>query len=72
MVNTAGKIVHIGREWADQQVTVARYANNLIILDPTGPTLIRRLTLDPTRRYHPSGLPRGGAGAARIRSQRTM
>ena len=72
IVNAAGKIIHIGREWATRQVTVARYANNVIILDPTGPTLIRRLTLDPARRYQPSGLPRGGAGAARIRSQRSL
>lgn len=72
MVNTAGKIIHVGVEWAHRHVTIARYGAHVLVLDPTGPTVIRRLTLDPTRRYQPSGLPRGSAGTARIRSQQTM
>jgi hypothetical protein len=62
-VSTAGQIgwgrynIAVGSPLANQQVLVVADDHNLTIWGQPG--LIRRVTIDPTRRYQPSGLPRG-------------
>ena len=48
----------VGTEHAGRRVTVVRYGNRAVIRDRT--TVLADLHLDPTRRYLPSGKPRGG------------
>ena len=48
----------VGTEHAGRRVTVIRYGNRAVIRDRT--TVLADLHLDPTRRYLPSGKPRGG------------
>jgi transposase InsO family protein len=48
----------IGTEHAGRRLTVLRYGNHAAVIDAN--TVIANLTLDPDRRYIPSGRPRGG------------
>jgi len=49
--------VQVGREWEGATVVVLHSGLNVAIFH--NDTLVRQLTLDPTRRYQPSGRPRG-------------
>lgn len=49
--------VQVGREWQAASVTVLQSGLNVAIFHTD--TLVRQLTLDPTRRYQPNGRPRG-------------
>jgi transposase-like protein len=57
---------HIGRRWTGVTVTVI--TQDLLVGIFYGNTLIRQLTLDTTRRYQPSGQPRGGRRHRRVLS----
>jgi transposase InsO family protein len=48
----------VGTEHAGRHLTIIRYGTRVAILD--GTRLLTRLTIDPTRRYQPSGRKRGG------------
>ena len=48
----------VGTEWSGRHLTVIRYGTRAAILN--GHELVARLTIDPTRRYQPSGRKRGG------------
>jgi hypothetical protein len=56
----------VGRRWTGQTVTVISQGNQAGIFH--GNTLIRELTIDPNRRYQPSGQPRGGHKQPRVLS----
>jgi transposase InsO family protein len=43
--------IGLGVAWADRDLTVVSYGNRVVLLN--GTTLVRALTIDPTRRYHP-------------------
>lgn len=58
--------VQIGKPYSGETVTVIRRGREVSILH--GKTLITALTLDPTRRYQPSGKIRGGRRQPHIRS----
>jgi transposase-like protein len=58
--------VHIGRRW--KGVTVTAITQGLLVGIFAGNVLIRELTLDPTRRYQPSGQPSGGRLQPRVLS----
>jgi hypothetical protein len=58
----------IGRRWTGVTVTVI--AQDLLVGIFHGNTLIRELTIDPNRRYQPSGQPRGGRRHRRVLSAR--
>lgn len=49
--------VHIGREWEGTPVTVARNGNHVAVFHRN--TLIHSTSIDPSRRYQPSGRPSG-------------
>lgn len=49
--------IHVGRQHAGHTVLVIAQGHDLTVFGDN--TIIRRLTLDPTRRYQPSGNPRG-------------
>jgi transposase InsO family protein len=55
-------LIAIGAEHIGSQVLVITRGNDLTIIGHTdrGTGIIRRLTLDTTRRYQPSGRPKGG------------
>lgn len=58
--------IHIGVEWANREALVLISGNRAtVIIDGT---LVRHLTLDPTRTYQPSGRPRGGRTRPRLTS----
>ena len=48
--------IALGRRWTGHTLTVISYGQRMAILD--GTTLIRALTIDPTRRYQPLLLPK--------------
>jgi transposase InsO family protein len=48
----------VGSEWAGRRLTLVRYGNKVAVLN--GTDLVARLTIDPSRRYQPSGRKRGG------------
>lgn len=48
----------VGTEHAGRRVTVIRHGDQAVMLD--GAAVLARVWLDPTRRYLPSGRPRGG------------
>jgi hypothetical protein len=48
----------VGTEWSGRRLSVIRYGARVAILD--GHQLVAKLTIDPTRRYQPSGRKRGG------------
>lgn len=52
-VPATGAMINVGRRWVDHTVTVIRDGNHAIILSDT--RLVRELTIDPTRRFQPSG-----------------
>jgi hypothetical protein len=56
----------IGRRWTGVRVTVITQGDDVGIFH--GNTLIRRLTIDPDRRYQPSGAPRRGVRHQRVLS----
>lgn len=64
----AGKdaIVQIGKPYSGETVTVIRRGPEITVL--RGKALITTLTVDPTRRYQPSGKIRGGRRQPHIRS----
>jgi hypothetical protein len=64
----AGKdaIVQIGKPYSGETVTVIRRGLEITVL--RGKALITTLTVDPTRRYQPSGKIRGGRRQPHIRS----
>ncbi len=63
----AGKdaIIQIGKPYSGETVTVIRRGPEVTVL--RGKTLITALTVDPTRRYQPSGKIRGGRRQPHIR-----
>lgn len=56
----AGYRVNVGTAWANHHVTVIRRGLDTTVIDATTGEIIRHLTIDPNRRYQPSGKPRGG------------
>lgn len=60
-ISTSGRqIIGLGTEWAYHHVTVVRRGQMAIIIDTHTGEIIRELTVDPNRRYQPTGRPRGG------------
>jgi transposase InsO family protein len=51
-------VMSIGSEWAGRHLTVVRYGDRVAVLN--GHDLVAQLTIDPSRRYQPSGRKRGG------------
>lgn len=51
-------LIHIGNRWAGRTARVHHNDTHAAVF--IDHQLVRALTLDPTRRYQPSGLPRGG------------
>jgi transposase InsO family protein len=66
IVNADWTAIHIGVEWAGREATVLIATDRATVL--VDGHLVRHLRLDRTRRYQPSGLPRGGAAHQRLRS----
>lgn len=66
IVNADWTAIHIGIEWAGQDATVLINTDHATVL--VDGHLARHLKLDRSRRYQPSGLPRGGAAQKRLRS----
>jgi transposase InsO family protein len=58
--------VQVGRRWSGTTVTVVKQGHQVGIFH--GNVLVRDLTIDPTRRYQPSGQPRGGRRHHRVLS----
>jgi hypothetical protein len=56
----------VGRRWTGVTVTVITQGERVAIFH--GNTLVRELTIDPTRRYQPTGQPRGGRRHPRVLS----
>lgn len=66
VVNTHAYRIHVGTEHEGRPATVITDGTRAnVFIDGV---LIRHLKLDRTRRYQPSGRPRGGAKRARLRS----
>ncbi len=59
---------HVGRRWTGVTVTVIEQGLHVGIF--RGNVLVRELTIDPTRRYQPSGNPRTGKRQSRVLSDR--
>jgi Integrase core domain len=59
-------IINIGRRYANSDTTIILDHTHATVFVDT--TLVRHLTIDPTRRYQPSGNKRGGPHQPRIRS----
>jgi transposase InsO family protein len=55
-IRTGQLTVQVGREWQGARVTVLRDDLNVVILHDR--EVVRRLVLDPDRRYQPNGRPR--------------
>jgi transposase InsO family protein len=51
-------LTSVGSQWQGAELTTIRYGTTAVILN--GHELVRRLTIDPTRRYQPTGRKRGG------------
>jgi len=51
--------IGLGVEWHGHPVTVLRHGDHATVIDTTTGEIIRHLTIDPTRRYQPTGKPRG-------------
>ena len=60
------RLIGVGRRYEGITVTVITYRDQTAIFHRN--TLLRRLTIDPTRRYQPTGVPRGGRHQTRILS----
>jgi transposase InsO family protein len=56
----------VGRRWTGIRITVITQGDRVGIFH--GNALVRDLTIDPTRRYQPSGQPRGGRRHRRVLS----
>jgi transposase InsO family protein len=52
--------IGLGVQWAYRHMTVIRRGNLAIVIDTYTGEIARELTVDPTRRYQPTGRPRGG------------
>lgn len=66
LVNADWTTIHIGVEWAGKDATVLINTDHAtVIIDGQ---LVRHLKLDRTRRYQPSGRPRGGPRQPRLAS----
>lgn len=69
-VNARGQIrlhgtgIGLGSQWAGTRVTTFRAADHLLVFHRD--ELVRELTIDPTRSFHPTGQPRGGPRRTRI------
>jgi transposase InsO family protein len=63
-------LIGVGRRYAGLPVTVLDYGTEVSIFD--GNQLIRTTTIDPTRRYQPTGDPRTGRRHPRIMSERNQ
>ena len=55
-VRTGAFVVQVGREWQGARVTVLRDDLNVVVMHDR--EVVRRLVLDPDRRYQPNGRPR--------------
>ncbi len=66
VVNADWTAIHIGVEWAGKDATVLINHDRATVL--VDGHLVRHLTLDRTRRYQPSGRPRGGTRKPRLAS----
>lgn len=63
--------IHLGREWEGCTVSITRQGLNASVY--FGKQLLREITIDPSRRYQPSGKPTGSPGRRgrrRIRDNR--
>ena len=60
-VNAANTLrIGVGTEWAGAQVTVIRTADHATVIHTQTGEIMRELTIDPDRKYHGTGKPRGG------------
>ncbi len=59
-------VIHIGAEYNGQPATVTLQGGHINVI--INNQVVRHLTLDPTRRYQPSGRPRGGPPKPKLRS----
>jgi transposase InsO family protein len=55
-VRTGNFVVQVGREWQGARVTVLRDDLNVVVMHDR--EVVRRLVLDPDRRYQPNGRPK--------------
>ena len=53
--------IGLGMPWAHRQVTVIRRGLSATVIDTDTADIVRELTIDPSRRYQPSGRLRGGS-----------
>jgi transposase InsO family protein len=57
----AGRLtIAVGVEWAHRHMTVVRRDELAIVIDTHTGEVVRELSIDPARRYQPTGKPRGG------------
>jgi transposase InsO family protein len=71
IVDTRGSVAigaryqaHVGRRWSGATVTVI--TQDLLVGIFHGNALVRELTIDPSKRYQPSGIPRTGKRQPRV------
>ncbi len=55
-----GLTIALGVQWAHQHLTVVRRGLATVVIDTRTGEIARELVVDPTRRYQPTGRPRGG------------
>jgi transposase InsO family protein len=57
--------IGLGVPWAHCHVTIIRRGDEVTIIDTTTAEVVRQLTIDPTRRYQPTGKSRGNRNQPR-------
>jgi transposase InsO family protein len=63
-MKAAGTHIGVGSQWANTTLTVFNTDGHILLFHRD--TLVRELTLDPTRTFQPTGKPRGGTRMPRI------
>jgi transposase InsO family protein len=63
-IRTSTTTIGVGSEWIGTTLTVFNTDGHLLLFHRD--TLVRELTIDPTRNYQPTGRPRGGNRLTRI------
>jgi hypothetical protein len=63
-ISLHGTGIGLGSQWAGTRVTAFRTGDHVLVFHRDD--LVRELTLDPTRSFHPTGQPRGGQRRTRI------
>jgi len=63
-LHTAGALIGVGSQWAGTTLTIFNTDSHILLFHRD--TLVRELTLDPNRKFQPTGKPRGGTRLTRI------